>query len=88
MEKLFTVASSPHAHQKQNVQSIMRDVVIALIPAFLVGTYLFGLKALWTTLICVLSCVAFEAIWQKFTHQKVTITDLSAVVTGDRKSVV
>ena len=52
MEKLFTVASSPHAHQKQNVQSIMRDVVIALIPAFLVGTYLFGLKALWTTLIC------------------------------------
>ena len=82
MEKLFTVTSSPHVHHKQNVQSIMRDVVIALIPAFLVGTYLFGLKALWTTLICVLSCVAFEAIWQKFTHQKVTITDLSAVVTG------
>lgn len=82
MEKLLTVSSSPHAHQKHNVQSIMRDVVIALIPTFLVGTYLFGLKALWVTLVCVVSCVAFEAVWQKFTHQKVTITDLSAVVTG------
>ena len=82
MEKLFTVASSPHIHHKQNVQGIMRDVIIALIPAFLVGIYLFGLKALWTTLVCVLSCVVFEGIWQKLTHQKITIGDLSAVVTG------
>lgn len=82
MEKLLNVSSSPHAHEKHNVHSIMRDVVIALIPAFLVGVYLFGFKALWVTFITVISCVAFEVIWQKFTHQKVTITDLSAVVTG------
>ena len=61
---------------------IMRDVVIALIPSFLVSIYLFGFKALWVTFITVISCVAFEVVWQKFTHQKVMITDLSAVVTG------
>lgn len=82
MEKLLNVSSSPHAHEKHNVHSIMRDVVIALIPAFLVGVYLFGLKALWVTFITVISCVAFEVIWQKFTHQKVIIIDLSAIVTG------
>lgn len=82
MEKLLNVSSSPHTHQKHNVQSIMKDVVIALIPALLVAVYLFGFKALWVTLLTVVSCVAFEVVWQKFTHQKVTITDLSAVVTG------
>ncbi|MEG0712221.1 MAG: RnfABCDGE type electron transport complex subunit D, partial [Niameybacter sp.] len=82
MEKLLNVSSSPHAYKQHSVGTIMKDVIIALIPALLVGTYLFGLRALLLTIVCVVSCVAFEAIWQTFTHQSLTIKDLSAVVTG------
>lgn len=82
MEKLFNVSSSPHAHKGTTVQNIMLDVVIALIPALLVGTYFFGVRTLLLTLLCVVSCVAFEAMWQTFTHQTLSIKDLSAVITG------
>lgn len=82
MDKLLSVSSSPHQRQAHSVSSIMREVIIALIPALLVGTYLFGMRALLLTVVSVASCVAFEAIWQHFTHQPLTIKDLSAVVTG------
>lgn len=82
MEKLFKISSSPHAVAKHSVQSIMRDVVIALIPALLVGVYFFGVDALVLVMLSVVSCVAFEVVWQKFAKQPVTIKDLSAVVTG------
>lgn len=82
MEKLLKVSSSPHVRAEHSVQSIMRDVIIALIPALLVGIYAFGLKALILVVVTVVSCVAFEAVWQKFTKQAITIKDLSAVVTG------
>lgn len=82
MEKLFNVSSSPHAHKGTTVQNIMLDVVIALIPALLVGTYFFGVRTLLLTILCVVSCVAFEAMWQTFTHQTLSIKDLSAVITG------
>lgn len=82
MDKLLNVSSSPHQRQAHSVSSIMRDVIIALIPALLVGTYLFGVRAFLLTIVSVTSCVAFEAIWQHFTHQPLTIKDLSAIVTG------
>ena len=82
MEKLLNVSSSPHTHKQITVQNIMLDVVIALMPALLVGTYFFGTRTLLLTILCVVSCVAFEAMWQTFTHQTLSIKDLSAVVTG------
>ena len=79
---MYTVSSSPHIKSNDSVQGIMRDVIIALIPATVAGIYFFGVKALLVTLVSVLSCIAAEALWQKLTHRKVTIGDLSAVVTG------
>lgn len=79
---MYTVSSSPHIKSNDSVQGIMRDVIIALIPATIAGIYFFGVKALLVTLISVLSCIAAEALWQKLTHRKITIGDLSAVVTG------
>jgi len=60
----------------------MRDVIIALIPATFAGIYFFGMQAFLVTLVSVISCIASEALWQKLTHRKITIRDLSAVVTG------
>ncbi len=79
---MYTVSSSPHIKSNDSVQGIMRDVIIALLPATFAGIYFFGMQAFLVTLVSVLSCIAAEALWQKFTHRKITIGDLSAVVTG------
>ncbi|AVP54445.1 RnfABCDGE type electron transport complex subunit D [Clostridium tetani] len=79
---MYTVSSSPHIREKDTTQSIMRDVIIALLPATVAGVYFFKMEALLVILASVISCVLAEYIWQKATKQKVTISDLSAVVTG------
>ena len=78
----IVVSSTPHIRSKESVQSIMRDVVIALIPATVMGIVFFGLKALLLIAISVASSVFFEYLYQKITKKTVTIDDLSAVVTG------
>ena len=61
----------------------MYGVLIALVPAFLVSLYFFGLGALVVTLTSVLSCVLFEFLIQKYLlKQKTTICDGSAILTG------
>jgi electron transport complex protein RnfD len=61
----------------------MYDVVIALIPAFLVSLYVFGLSALFVTAVAVISCMGFEYLIQKYLLKtEVTITDGSALITG------
>ena len=82
MEKMLSVSSSPHVKAKQTTQSIMRDVIIALIPVLLAGTYFYGFRALLLTAVSVISCVGFEWIWEKCFKRPITIKDLSAVVTG------
>jgi electron transport complex protein RnfD len=60
----------------------MRDVVIALIPALAVSTYVFGLRAILMTVICAAACVFFEWASRKIMHRENTIGDWSAIVTG------
>lgn len=82
MSDLLLVSSSPHIRAKENISTVMRDVVIALMPATLFGIYNFGLRALITIVLCIGSAVGSEALYQKVTKQKITINDYSAVVTG------
>lgn len=81
MNKLI-VSPSPHFLSHNSTSNIMFDVVVALLPALLVSVVLFGLSALWVTMTCVVSCVAFEYIVRKVMKRSNTISDLSAVVTG------
>jgi electron transport complex protein RnfD len=61
----------------------MYDVVIALIPAFLVSIYVFGISALIVTSVAIASCMLFEYLIQKYLLKtQVTITDGSALITG------
>jgi len=78
----FLVSGTPHVRSKESVQSIMRDVIIALTPATLVGIFFFGLNSLLLVLVSIASAVFFEWAYQKVMKKTVTITDLSAVVTG------
>ncbi|HRW22295.1 MAG TPA: RnfABCDGE type electron transport complex subunit D, partial [Bacteroidales bacterium] len=77
------VSMSPHDHGKDNVKKIMYGVVLAMMPAFLVSVYYFGLDAIRVNLIAIAACVFFEWFIQKvFFKGKPTITDGSAIVTG------
>lgn len=82
MSKLYNVSLSPHVRAKETTQSIMLDVIIALLPAMAVGVWVYGWRALLVTALSVASCVASEYIFEKLLKRKVTIGDLSAVVTG------
>ena len=77
------ISPSPHIHSGDSISRNMYGVLIALVPAFLVSLYSFGLGALIVTLVSVTSCVLFEYLIQKFLFKKeTTVFDGSAVLTG------
>lgn len=78
----FVVSGTPHVRSKESIQSIMRDVIIALVPATAAGIYYFGMKALILIVAAIISAVFFEWLYEKLMKKPVTISDLSAVVTG------
>jgi len=77
------ISASPHIHSRKTSKRIMYDVSIALLPAFLVSLYVFGIAALVVTATAVLSCLIFEYGIQKYVLKVTpTITDGSALLTG------
>ena len=82
MDKLLNVSSSPHVRDKSSTKSIMRDVVIALVPATLVGVANFGVRAVLVILTTCVSAILAEYIWQRCMKQQVTTGDFSALLTG------
>lgn len=78
----FKMTASPHMHGEQSTQSIMLDVIIALLPLIGWGVYAFGSRALLVVCVSVISCVLSEYIYRKLTHKSNSINDLSAVITG------
>ncbi|NHF58632.1 RnfABCDGE type electron transport complex subunit D [Flavobacteriaceae bacterium TP-CH-4] len=79
----IVISASPHVHSDRTAKRIMYDVVIALVPAFLVSVYVFGIHALIATTAAVGSCLLFEYLIQKyFLRTEVTILDGSALITG------
>ena len=81
-DKFLTVSSSPHIRGKQTTQIIMRDVLIALIPASALAVVFFGYKALILIAVGIVSSVLSELAIQKILKRTVTVNDCSAAVTG------
>ncbi len=81
MNKLIS-AVSPHISGMKTTQKIMLDVIIALMPAVIASVIIFGWRSLLVVGICVATCVISEFLFEKLCKREVTITDLSAVVTG------
>jgi len=82
MNKLL-VSPSPHIHTSVSTKSLMRDVVIAMLPAVVVSVLFYGWSELLILAVSVISCVGLEYLISKFLlKQPATIGDLSAVVTG------
>ena len=82
MENKLIVSSSPHVRTNKDTSYIMKQVVLALLPATLAGIFFFRLSALNVLFFCIAGCVGAEFIYQKITKKESTIGDFSAVVTG------
>ena len=83
MDSKLIISPSPHIHGGDSISKNMYGVLIALLPAFLVSLYCFGLGALVVTLVSVASCVIFEYLIQKYLFKREpTIADGSAILTG------
>lgn len=82
MKDNLIVSGSPHIHKNASVPKIMWAVVLSLIPAAVAGVIIFGLDALWVTLIAVVTAVLTEWVCEILTKKKITIFDGSAVITG------
>ena len=82
MDNKLIVSYAPHIKGKENVSHIMRDVIIALMPALLGAIYFFGIRSLIVALTSAAFCVLFEYSWNKLTKKANSCGDLSAVVTG------
>ena len=82
MNKLL-VSPSPHLHTTTSTKSLMRDVVIAMIPAVIVSVLFYGWAELLVLGVSVASCVLLEYLITKYLLNKpCTVCDMSAVVTG------
>ena len=83
MKNKLIVSPSPHVHSGDTIAKNMYGVLIALVPAFIVSLYVFGLDAFVLTAFSVLFCVITEYVVQRFMFKKEpTILDGSAIITG------
>jgi Na+-translocating ferredoxin:NAD+ oxidoreductase subunit D len=82
MDKLI-ISPAPHIHGGDSIAKNMTGVIIALLPALLVGFYFFGLGAIIVTLTSVAACMLFEFLIQKYILKTETsLLDGSAALTG------
>ena len=82
MTNILKMGPSPHIRTSETVEKVMYDVIISLIPAFLVAVYVFGIRAFIVTSVAVLSCIVTEFVCQKIMKQDISVFDGSAILTG------
>ncbi len=83
MTNKLLVSPAPHVQTRQSTKSIMRDVVIALLPALAVSVWVFGANVLLVTALSIVSCMSFEYLIQRFLVKgPMTLCNWSAAVTG------
>ena len=82
MEGKFRVSSSPHIISPRNTTQLMADVLIALLPAAIVGVFMFGMQAFYVLFAAVASAILTEYAILKIFKRSGEIKDLSAAVTG------
>lgn len=76
------VQLAPHIRSDETVTKIMRDVLIALVPAVIGSIFFFGSRVILIYIVSIIFCIGSEYLFQKATKKPVQIADLSAIVTG------
>lgn len=79
---MYIVRQAPHIRTTETTARIMGRVLLALLPTVAAGFILFGIRALYVILSCVVGAIIGEWGVEKLRRKPSTIHDLSAVVTG------
>jgi len=80
--RTLAIETSPHLASGASVDTIMRNVVYALLPVTAFAVYLFGLPALLALATATASCVLTEHALCRAAGRATTVTDWSVVITG------
>ena len=81
-EYTFDASYQPQVRTNTDTSRIMLDVIIALVPAMVVGVLMFGARALALLVISVASACFWEWGYRKLMKKPNSLGDLSACVTG------
>jgi electron transport complex protein RnfD len=81
-QELYHVSANPHVRDKVTTQNLMFYVILALLPTTIFGFVNFGLSAIINVVVTTATCVIAEYAWQKLMHKKITVSDMSAALTG------
>ena len=76
------VSTSPHIVTDEDTTKLMGTVLLAMLPALVASTYIFGARVLLLAAVCIVASVGFEWIYNMLAKKPQTISDLSAAVTG------
>ena len=82
LPEFLTVSPSPHIKSADTTATVMLDVLIALAPAFIWGVFQFGVRALAIAAVSIGFCILWEALTEYLLKRPITVSDLSAAVTG------
>jgi electron transport complex protein RnfD len=80
--KTLEIRTSPHIVSGYSVDTIMFNVVLALLPTALFGVFAFGTSAALTLATATLSSVLAEHLHCVWTRRPTTVGDWSATITG------
>lgn len=76
------ISASPHLNSKVDTPFLMRQVIIALLPATIASVFFFKHHALFLIANCIISAVFTEAVILKIRNKPIVVKDFSAIVTG------
>lgn len=80
---LLSVSSSPHVRTREDAGRIMRDVIIALVPALVASYFFFGIDAIMLTAVACIAALAVEIALLAWRGRKVDHAAVnSALVTA------
>jgi electron transport complex protein RnfD len=82
IRKTLEIRTSPHIVSGYSVDTIMFNVVLALLPVSAFAVYVFGLTGLLTLVTAVISCVATEYLLCRLAGKPSTVGDWSITITG------
>ncbi len=74
--------SAPHVRQSESVLTMMTDVIIALIPLYLMSFFYYGIRAIVLGAFSVFCCAVCSALSTLIVGNKVNFRDLTPVITG------
>ena len=77
------LAPSPHLRSSTTIETAMYGVILALLPATVIGFYFFGLNAIRVTALSIAGCLILEGLVLKMRGRDLLpLKDGSALLTG------